>query len=122
MPGLVAEQAEFLVDFTKLLAEIYRQGFVATGGELERTLEQQKRYFEEGKSKTMNSMHLKRLAIDLHIFKGGMLIDDHKVLKPLGDFWEALDAKNRWGGSWRGAVERGESHFIDSPHFERYIP
>ena len=40
-----------------------------TGGELARTPEQQAIYFKTGRSKTMNSIHLKRCAIDLNFFK-----------------------------------------------------
>lgn len=42
-------------------------------------------------------------------------------LKSLGDWWEALNPKNRWGGNWRGLVDAGKSHFIDCPHFERQV-
>lgn len=111
--SLVAEQAAFLRDVTKLLAKADELGFVVTGGELYRTPEQQEIYVKTGRSKTMNSIHLKRCAIDLNFFVGGRLTYDKAVIKPLGDYWETLSPKNRWGGNW--------TRFVDVPHFERRV-
>jgi hypothetical protein len=106
-------QWKFLKNLCELFTEIEQRGFIATGGELYRTIEQQKIYFDSGKSKTMDSNHLKRLAIDLNIFKDGVLIYDKDILQPLGDYWEGLDENNRWGGNFKG--------FLDTPHFEYNI-
>lgn len=106
------EQSAFLLNVCKLIQFATEQGLELTGGELYRTLEQQKIYFDTGKSKTMNSNHLKRLAIDLWIFRDGKLIQDKETLQPLGDYWENLHPKNRWGGNFK---------FVDMPHFERNV-
>jgi predicted chitinase len=103
MSGILLEKAEEL-------------GFLVTGGELFRTEEQQAIYVQNGLSQTMNSRHLKRLAVDLHFFieqaNGTLtLVEDVDTLQPLGDFWEDLDPANRWGGNWKT--------FKDTPHFER---
>jgi len=111
--SLVAEQAAFLRDVRKLLARADELGFVVTGGELYRTPEQQEIYVKTGRSKTMNSIHLKRCAIDLNFFREGRLTYDKTLIKPLGDYWESLDPKNRWGGNW--------TRFVDVPHFERRV-
>ena len=111
--SLVAEQAQFLMDACKLVVFATKQGFVVTGGELFRTPEQQEIYLKTGRSKTMNSYHLKRCAIDLNFFKGGVLVYDKAVLQPLGDYWESLNKKNSWGGNWNS--------FKDVPHFERRV-
>ena len=58
----------------------------------------------------------------LLVFKGGKLVEDSKEIYEIGKYWESLDTKNRWGGSWRGLIESGQSTFDDYPHFERYIP
>ena len=58
--SLSQEQAAFLLDACKLITYATEQGFVVTGGELARTPEQQAIYFKTGRSKTMNSIHLKR--------------------------------------------------------------
>ena len=116
--SLVAAQAEFLLRVCDLVNYATSNGFVVTGGELWRTPEQQLIYFNSGKSKTMKSSHLNRLAIDLNFFKDGKLVSDRAVLRPLGVLWESFGDKYRWGGSWRGQVESGASKFIDCPHFE----
>ena len=65
--SLVTEQAAFLLDVCKLITKADELGFTVTGGELFRTLEQQQLYIKTGRSKTMNSLHLKRCAIDLEL-------------------------------------------------------
>ena len=109
--SLVAEQAAFLLDVCKLIQYATEQGFVVTGGELARTVEQQQIYVKSGRSKTMNSIHLKRCAIDLNFFKDGKLTYDIKALTPVGKYWESLHPKNQWGGFWKS--------FKDVPHFQR---
>jgi peptidoglycan L-alanyl-D-glutamate endopeptidase CwlK len=111
--SLVAEQQLFLLDVCRLVAFATKQGFVVTGGELFRTPEQQEIYMKTGRSKTMNSLHLKRCAIDLNFFKDGKLIYDVGVLAPVGAHWESLSKKNSWGGNWKS--------FKDVPHFERRV-
>jgi hypothetical protein len=111
--SLVTEQAAFLLDVCKLIEKANELGFTVTGGELFRTLEQQQLYIKTGRSKTMNSMHLTRCAIDLNFFVDGKLTYDVKVLTPLGQYWESLSPKNQWGGFWRS--------FKDVPHFQRTV-
>lgn len=111
--SLVAEQQAFLLDVCRLIAFATKQGLVVTGGELFRTAEQQEIYVKTGRSKTMNSLHLKRCAIDLNFFKDGKLVYDTKVLAPVGAYWESLSKKNSWGGNWNS--------FKDVPHFERRV-
>lgn len=110
--SVVAEQAAFLLDVAKLINKATELGFTVTGGELFRTAEQQQIYVKTGRSKTMNSNHLKRCAIDLNFFRDGKLVYDVPTLKPVGEYWQSLHPKNRWGGLWR---------FVDLPHFERNI-
>ena len=117
--SLIVAQAEFLLDACKLIEHATNSGFIVTGGELTRPIEMQQLYVKSGRSKTMASQHLKRLAIDLNFFRDGKLIQTREELKPLGDFWEGLNPKNRWGGNWRGLVDSGKSRFVDCPHFER---
>ena len=111
--SLSQEQAAFLLDMCKLIQHATEQGFMVTGGELARTPEQQAIYFKTGRSKTMNSIHLKRCAIDLNFFKDGKIIWDKGIIAPLGAYWESLHPKNRWGGSFKSLV--------DCPHFERNV-
>jgi peptidoglycan L-alanyl-D-glutamate endopeptidase CwlK len=106
--SLVGDQAAFLLDATALIHFATNQGFQVTGGELFRTTEQQEIYV-----KTMNSNHLRRLAIDLNFIKDGVLCYDAKLLEPIGKYWESLHPKNRWGGHFQSLK--------DMPHFERNV-
>ena len=114
--GLVEEQDRFLGDVARLILHARERGFVVTGGELFRTPEQQAIHQRSGRSRSMDSQHLRRLAIDLNFFvQDGdrlSLCSDRAALRPLGEFWEALSpGANRWGGNWQS--------FKDTPHFER---
>ena len=91
--SLSDEQAAFLLDACKLIQHATETGFKVTGGELSRTPEQQAIYVKTGRSKTLNSIHLKRCAIDLNFFKDGKIIWDREILAPLGAYWEALHPK-----------------------------
>lgn len=105
-------QAEFLLQVCDLIRAATNSGFQVTGGELQRTPEQQAIYVKAGRSKTMESNHLRKCAIDLNFIRDGKLVTDQKLLQPLGDFWESLHPNNRWGGNWKS--------FKDMPHFERH--
>ena len=61
-------------------------------------------------SKTLNSLHAERLAIDFNFFIDGELTYDYDKIKPLGEYWEKLDPLNRWGGNFK--------NFVDTPHFQ----
>ena len=63
--SLVKEQAAFLLDVAKLVQKATELGFTVTGGELARTPEQQQIYVKTGRSKTMNSIHLKLSLIHI---------------------------------------------------------
>lgn len=111
---LSEEQAAFLLDACRLIQYATQFGWRVTGGELARTPEQQEIYFKAGKSKTLASNHLRRLAIDLNFIRGGNLVTDPVQLAPLGAYWEGLHPYNRWGGNFKS--------FTDTPHFERNVP
>lgn len=107
------EQDKFLSDVARLIHKAHEMGFKISAGEMWRTPEQQKIYVSTGRSKTMFSKHLDRLAFDLNFLKDGKLCGDKATLQPLGDWWESLDPKNRWGGNFKS--------ILDCPHFERNI-
>lgn len=109
----VAEQAAFLLDVTRLIQKATEMGFVVTAGELYRTPEQQEIYVKTGRSRTMNSLHIQRRAVDLNFFLNGKLTYDKAVLAPLGAYWESLHPLNSWGGN---GVK-----LVDTPHFSRGV-
>ena len=119
--SLVHEQAAFLRDFAKLIQEATQQGFIVTAGELLRPIQMQEIYVKERKSKTMNSLHLQKLAGDLNFFTPeGKYITTIESLIPLGKYWESLNPKNRWGGNFDKDWNKVD-RFLDAPHFERQV-
>lgn len=105
--SLGQEQEAFSRDLASLLQYAFSKGYEVRMGEVERTVEQQKIYVQTGRSKTMNSNHLRRCAADLHFTRNGELCYPQEI----GDYWESLNTKNSWGGNWNS--------FKDKPHFER---
>lgn len=101
-----------------------------------RTKEQQAQYVKEGKSKTMNSKHLKRLvpeydkeyslAVDIAPYPidwndresfclmAGYILGIAKVLKSEG----MIHSDIIWGGDWNQNSRTKDEKFSDCPHFE----
>lgn len=119
MAKLSESQRIFTVNIARLIMFAYENDIQLTFGEAYRTREQQLLYLQTGKSKTMNSNHLKRLAVDFNFFINGNLTYDWNVVKTLGDFWETLHPLNRWGGDWNKNDKK--DGFIDAPHFEMNV-
>ena len=108
--SMVDEQFAFLLDVAKTIQYAASLGLKVTGGELYRTAEQQQIYVKTGRSKTMKSKHLARLAIDLNFFRDGKLTYD---VPEVGKYWESLSSQNSAGMFWKA--------FKDGPHFERRV-
>lgn len=51
-----------------------------------------------------DSLHYKRLAIDLNLFKNGRYLTSTKAHEPLGLFWESLE------GTWGGRFDDGNHY------------
>lgn len=107
---LSENQIIFSYNIADLILYANSLGIGLTFGDAYRSEYQQKEYVRTGKSKTLNSNHLKRLAVDFNFFIDGKLVYDKNTLQRLGDYWEKLHPKNRWGGNF--------SKFTDTPHFE----
>ena len=107
------QQTEFAKDVILLLQFCFDNGIEITIGEVERKKQQQQYYLDTGKSKTMNSYHLKKLAIDLNFFIKSELTYDILDLKIVGNYWESLNPLNKAGMFF--------SSFKDVPHFERRV-
>jgi hypothetical protein len=100
-------QQHFARDLVLLLSHAHSLGYEVRIGEVERPVEMQQIYVRTGRSKTMNSIHIKKCAADLHFFKDGKLCYPDE----LGEYWESLNPLNSWGGNWNS--------FKDKPHFQR---
>ena len=113
--SLINEQAAFLKDVRKLLTFAEEKHFLATAGELERSPEVQAQHLREGRATTMDSMHLRKCAIDLNFFveqgERSEWVHSLAQLEAVGAYWEGLDPRNRWGGRNKGV--------LDLSHFER---
>jgi hypothetical protein len=98
---LLEKQHIFSINVAKLIIQSKETfGIDISMGEAWRTIEQQQIYFKSGKSKTLNSRHLKRLAIDLNIFKDGKWLTDKEDYKPLALIWKNLHPLNDCGYFW----------------------
>ena len=102
-------QFEFSKNVVKLITWCERRFIKVTFGEVFRPEQMQKWYFDHGYTRTMNSQHMKRLAVDLNFFFKQRLCYDFDKIKPIGEYWKSLHEKNRWGGDWQ---------FQDCDHFE----
>ena len=112
------KQSLFVFNVHLLIEFAYKHGFELTAGEFYRTEEQQKIYFDSGRSKTMQSRHRQRLAVDFNIFIGGKLVSDPAVIQPLGEFWMSLNTDNVWGNDWDRDHSILDETFSDPGHFE----
>lgn len=110
-------QEYFTSEMVELIKEAWNQSFTVRIGEVQRPVEMQQIYIKTGRSKTMNSQHINKCAVDLVLLKNGKVCGLEQT-KSLGMWWENRSINHRWGGSWRGAIESGKSSFKDIPHFE----
>ncbi len=114
--NLQEKQIIFSKNIASLIVYADMIGIDLTFGDAFRDEITQKRYFDLGLSKTMNSQHLKKLAVDFNFFIEGQLTYEYEDVKELGKFWLTLSPKNRWGGDFnKNSIEDG---FVDTPHFE----
>lgn len=54
-----------------------------------------------------NSLHYKRLAFDLNLFRGGIYLEETEQHKVLGLYWESL------GGTWGGRFGDGNHYSLE---------
>ncbi len=82
-------------------------------GEVWRREITQKWLFKKGWTKTLNSDHRHKLAVDLFVWIEGIFLDNAKEnkesMKSAGDYWIGLHDKNYWGGDYKT--------FCDINHF-----
>lgn len=102
-------QEAFARDLVSLLRKAFALGYEARIAEVFRPQEMQDIYVRLGKSKTRNSMHLKKCAVDIYFTKNGQLV----YPKELWVFWESLSPLNQAGGKWKS--------FKDQPHYQRTV-
>jgi len=101
--ALLTEQWVMTRMLAELLDRAHEMGYEVTLGEAFRSKEEAERLAAAGKG-IKDSLHCRRLAIDLNLFKGGLYLTRTEDYRPLGEFWESR------GGTWGGRFKDG-NHF-----------
>lgn len=99
---LFEKQKMFSMNVALLLLWCEDNGYGVTFGEAYRT-EAQARLNEQNGVGIANSLHTKRLAIDLNLFKlfkGNKYLTDSASYRTAGYYWRTLNPLNRWGGDF----------------------
>lgn len=109
------KQSRFALAMALLIQEADKRGFQVTIGEVERTRAQAQANAASGAG-ISNSLHLERLAVDLHLFKDGRYITDGEGHTELGAWWKSLASDHRWGGDFS---KRDFNHYSLSPDGKR---
>jgi len=110
------KQRKFAQMVGQLITWCYENDYEVTFGEAYRTPEQAALNAAKG-SGISNSLHTKKLAIDLSLFvdltEGGdedVYQKDSAAYLPLGLFWESI------GGSWGGRFHRPDGNHFSLEH------
>jgi len=105
------KQEIFSRGLSLLLDFAHMRGFSVRIGEVERSkVEARRKGFE-------NSNHTRRLAVDLHLFRGGRYLSKTSDHEELGEFWESLSGSYGKDGtnlefSWGGRFNDGNHYSI----------
>jgi hypothetical protein len=102
MSTLLESQFLFMRLLPKLIDAAHELGYGVTAGELYRTPEQAARNVAAGTG-IANSLHTKRLAIDLQLFQGTKYLTTATPYAELGKRWEKLHPDCCWGGRFGDA-------------------
>lgn len=106
------KQTRFALAVPRLIDCAFSMGYNVTLGEIERTHAQAAANAKLGVG-IAGSLHLQRLAIDLHLFDAqGVYIVDGRGHAQLGTFWKSLSPDHRWGGDFQA---RDFNHYSLSP-------
>lgn len=102
--------------FSRLVASLinyaYAMGYEVTFGETFRPIEVAEIYERHNRG-IKNSLHSIRLAIDLNVFKHGLLVTDTMGYLELGEYWESLSTEDyecAWGGRFKDGNHFSISH------------
>ena len=89
MGTLRERQSKFAFNVALLISFAYDQGYEITFGDA---------YAKTGHK--IRSLHYRRLAIDLNLFRDGKFLEKTEDHIPLGKFWESIHPECVWGGMW----------------------
>ena len=94
------KQRRFVELVGRLIQWSYANRFELSFAEAYRTPEQAALNATTGAG-ISNSLHTKRLAIDLNLFIDDVYMTGSDSYKPLGDYWKTLDPECAWGGDFK---------------------
>lgn len=95
------KQSRFVRMIVFLINKAHSLGYELTFGEVYRSPEEAiRRGFP-------NSLHVKRLAIDLNLFYNGKYLSSTESHKLLGDYWKSI------GGTWGGEFGDGNHYSLE---------
>jgi len=98
---LQVKQAIFAKNVGLLLDRIFQSPFTCTLGDAYRSAEQAEINAKKGIG-IKNSLHCKRLAIDLNLFNNdGEYLTSGPDYQCFGEYWKSLHPLNRWGGDFK---------------------
>lgn len=106
---LLGTQIEFAYLLGRLLQHIPEMGLSCSVGDVQRSVEEQKRLIAAGLSHVHDparGTHVLKLAADINLFSGHHFLQTVADYQPLGEWWEWQHSLARWGG-----------HFDDARHF-----
>lgn len=92
-------QVKFAHDVAWLILHARELGFGVTLGEAYRPPEMAEIHHQSGKG-IRNSLHTRRLAIDLNLFKDGHYLRSTESHQELGMWWKSLGPDHAWGGDF----------------------
>lgn len=110
---LLEAQQLFAQLVAKLIQEAARRGYAVTFGEAHRPPETVAIYARQGRG-SANSLHPLRLAIDLNLFRAGKYLTATADHRELGEWWEQLHPRCRWGGRFNDG-----NHYSFTPDGKR---
>lgn len=94
------KQRAFVLNVGKLIIWSYGNGYELTFGEATRDPRVAQLNAAEGKG-IADTLHNRRLAVDLNLFLKGVYQAQSAAYGPLGDYWKSLHSLNCWGGDFR---------------------
>lgn len=103
--SLLKKQQRFAQMVATLLSQASNMGYEVSLGEAWRPPEMAQWYAQHGKG-IKNSLHTIRLAVDLNLYHGDVLLRDTEDHRPLGVWWESQ------GGTWGGRFGDGNHYSL----------
>lgn len=117
--SLSADRCAFTSDVAKLIRFANDNGYACALDQVKRTAAEAVANAKAGTG-IVNSLHCSGMAVDMLLYKGGVYLTRTEDYRPLGEYWQALSPRNRWGGDWDddGVADKNDT---DGNHFERRI-